>query len=424
MRAGQLVLREIAYRKLNFMLGVLSVIVAVACMVGAWELVRRYDRTTEQLADDRANAAQTERHKVEEDFRKLTLRMGFTTVIVNQNQDLARMFAQGYAETEMPEDYGQALAAKKVATLNHILPTLQQRLTWPEKDNAPIQLIGVKGEVYIQAGQFQKPLLEEIKPGTMVIGKEVQRRLKLNVGDDVTLMGRDYKIAAVRAGAGSAQDIGVWVPLADVQTMLNKPGKINAILGIECMCPGDRVSAIRREINAILSDVQVYEFTDVATARSDARRRVQEAGEVARQGELAARQAQRQQRTHFTRLLVPMVLLACVAWIALLTYGNTRERSNEIGILRAIGLRSRQILGIFLARAFFMGLTGSVLGYIAGLLLGQALDGGVWRWSDCLANPRTLALAVLVAPLLACLASCPPAIMAALQDPAVVIAKE
>ena len=44
------------------------------------------------------------------------------------------------------------------------------------------------------------------------------------------------------------------------------------------------------------------------------------------------------------------------------------ERTREIGTMLAVGMRRRQIVGLFLAEGFVIGLIGGALGLIVGLL--------------------------------------------------------
>lgn len=77
------------------------------------------------------------------------------------------------------------------------------------------------------------------------------------------------------------------------------------------------------------------------------------------------------------------VLLGGVAAISLIVAGigiaNTMtisvlERTREIGILKAIGAKNRDILFIFLLEALITGVLGGTLGVLSGIFLGQAIS--------------------------------------------------
>src|SRR5438067_2503276 len=55
-----------------------------------------------------------------------------------------------------------------------------------------------------------------------------------------------------------------------------------------------------------------------------------------------------------------------------------RDKTREIGILLAMGLKQRSILRIFLAQGILVGLTGTSLGVVLGLVLGGMLNRGHW----------------------------------------------
>src|SRR5205085_1385632 len=129
----------------------------------------------------------------------------------------------------------------------------------------------------------------------------------------------------------------------------------------------------------------------------------------------------RNQREALAALLVPSVLVGCAVWIGLLALANVRERGGEIGIFRALGLSSRQILCLFLGKALLTGLAGALLGYFAGAVSASLGHEALTRAEalQFFADPRLLLPVLLGAPLLAGLASSLPAPLATQQDPAV-----
>ena len=121
-------------------------------------------------------------------------------------------------------------------------------------------------------------------------------------------------------------------------------------------------------------------------------------------------------------MLVPMALIGCMAWIGLSALANVRERRTEIGVLRALGVRSVQIFSVFLGKAALIGILGGIAGYAAGFLAAAA-----WREAGSvrsLVEPTLMTASIVLAPVLAVIAAWLPALLAARQDPAEVLREE
>jgi len=422
MRLWHLILHEIRYRKLNFAMGVLGVVVAVGCTCGLLMMLGRHDVQAEQLVAQKQKATNDMMLRMQDEMRKVSLRMGYNMMIVLKGQSLEEIYAADAPVKYMPEAYGDRLAEAKLQTINHILPALQRRMEWTERGGRKVMLNGVRGEVYVQ-DKSQRPILESVAKGTMVVGSELARSEKLQVGQKVTLMGREFTIAGVQPGRGSKDDVAVWINLGEAQEILHKEGSINAILALECECSEERLAAIRKEVGRILPDTEVVEFSLLANARAEMRNKAADAAKAAAAQERKGQLALRRQRQSLAKIVIPLAVVGSALWIALLALGNVRQRNSEIGILRAIGLRCEQVLLVLLGKALLMGLIGAIAGYAAGALAASVQQAAgvkaVW-----FAQPRLLALSLVGAPLLACAASLLPAMLAVYQDPALMLRED
>jgi putative ABC transport system permease protein len=425
MTLWRLVTREIRHRKLSFALGALSAMIAVGVLVAELTLLRAHDaRTRDILARKEAQTAQR-LLRLEDDYRKIMKKLGFNVLILPTGEGLGDFYAQGYASQFMPESYVETLASSKIMTVRHLLPILEQRVTWSQ-GRRKIILAGVRGEVPLPYRAPNRPILQSVAPGKIVLGYELWHGHGLKVGDAVELMGGSFVVSKCYAERGTKDDVTAWINLAQAQEMLGKKDLINAIMALECICVGVDVAAVRREITRILPETQVKELASMALTRAEARQRAAVEHEQALAAEREGRARLRRQREASAAWLVPLVIVGCTAWIGLLSLANVRQRAGEIGILRALGLRSRQILTVFLARAALIGAAGAATGYLIGFAVG--VIGGELASSAgaaaTLFSPGLLVAVMLAAPALSALAGWAPATRAARQDPAVVLREE
>ena len=425
MRFTHLIIKEVAHRKLNALLAVLSVTVAAGCLTASLALLRAHDVRTEEIVRQKETETGLRTAVLEDDYRKITKRLGFNVLILPLGQNLADLYADDYATKYMPEDYVTKLATSKIATIRHLLPSLQQKIKWPERQRTII-LIGTRGEVPQADETPQQPIQQPVKPGMAVLGYELHTSLKLKLGDSITLLGKEFKVATMHPERGNKDDITIWIDLRQSQELLGKPGVINGILALECECAFANVHRIRSEITNILPDTVVIEFAGQALARAESRQRAAEEARAAVASLKQHRAALRAEQERFAAVLVPVAVLMSAVWVGLLALNNVRERRHEIGILRAIGVGTRGILLLFLGRAFAVGLLGAVIGVAAGIAAGMLLGGVPLRVSDValMLNPRVMAAVLACAPALSVIASWLPALLAAQQDPAVVLREE
>jgi putative ABC transport system permease protein len=303
---------------------------------------------------------------------------------------------------------------------------VERRIRWPEQGQRTIALVGTRGEVpqaHLAPGE---PMMAAVPLGAAVLGYEIWHSLGLKVGDTITLLGRQFQVSTLHPQRGTSDDITIWIDLAQAQELLGLKGRINAILALKCQCEGSDVASIRRDVGRLLPGVQVIELASKAMTRAEARDRAAAAAQTAIEAERTHLARMRRERESFAGWLLPLVTLGAAAWIGLLALMNVRERTPEIGILRALGLRSRQVMTVFLARALLVGLAGAMLGYAVGFAVGL-LSGGIAveaHTAAALFDPWLLGVVIAAAPMLAALASLPPALIAVRQDPAVVLRGE
>lgn len=424
MKLSSLIIREISHRRLNFAMTLLSTAMAVATMIAAISLLQADDVRTREVLAEKETAVKEAGAALEDSMRLITKGLGFNVTILPENQDLHEMQVEGTFSKMMPEEYVTTLANSNIVTVNHLLPTIVQKMTWPEKDLA-IVLYGTRGEVPIAHRDPKKPLLEAVPRGTMIIGFQIAKKLDLQAGDQVDFKGSKFEIVKTHAERGTIDDSTVWINLAEAQELLGKQNLIHAIQALECQCAGDRLGQIRAEISAVLPGTQVIESGDRALARAEARNTAKETAIESLKREQASRASLESQHESFASWLVAIVALGSAVWVGMLAIVNVRQRRPEIAILRAIGLRSSQILCVFLGKACLAGLFGSIAGLLGGLIVGAVVSTSIAGVSEFNGfQPGLMLAACVMAPLLALLGSWLPALSAVGQDPAIVLQED
>ena len=423
MSIWHIIIREIRHRISGFVLGVISVVIAVGVLVGQVTLLRVHDVQTQRIVEDKEQNTREEMARLEDDYRIITKDMGFNLLILPATQSLDSYFTSGFVGDSMPEEYVHQLAEADLMTVQHLLPSLERQTVWPEADNRSVILTGTRGEVTASHRNPKAPILDAVKQGTAVLGYQLWSSLGLDKGSQITFRGRTLTVADCHAERGTRDDITIWMNLAEVQDILDMKGEISGILALKCHCAGSDLSNIRSDVAKILPETRVVEFESKALARARARDRAKAASDSALAAEIRYRDSLRAEKEGLAAWLTPLVLIGCILWVGLLALANVRDRRSEIGIMRALGFRSSQILGVFLGRAALIGITGAVFGYIVGFVVVSA-SSGMFMMTTNIFLPIHLLLVLAITPLLAAVASWLPALVAVRQDPADVLREE
>lgn len=431
MHLTTLIWQELRHRWANSLLTLVGALLAIGCLTGALAALHEHRLATAVLVAAKEDETRTRLAALADDMRKITVRMGFNILILPKDQNLGDFYADDFAKRTMPEEFASRLASAGVVTINHILPSLQQKVRWQEQERT-VLVIGVRGELPItdgeakdgKEGKAKKPLLPAIPAGRVVLGHDLHRALGAKPGDLIRFQGRDFTVNECRPQKGTKDDISLWLNLAETQELLALPGRINAILALECNCAApDRLAEVRNEVARILPDTQVIEFESQALARAEARNRAEAEGVASIAAEREQRLKLEHEKERLVGLVVPLALLVCGVLIGLLSWQNVRERTLEIAILRTLGIGTGRILALVLCRVLLIALVGSLLGFLAGL---QAMTW--WDPSPTMAASTRahltagwLALAAGAGPALALAAAWLPALVAARQDPATIL---
>ncbi|MDH3674099.1 MAG: FtsX-like permease family protein [Anaerolineae bacterium] len=193
----------------------------------------------------------------------------------------------------------------------------------------------------------------------ILIGQEMANLLNVGVGDRIVLLGKRKDesmrqrsmivVGIFNLGLGDAEKGLVYINLPTAQKLYNLREQETEVaitltqVGLE--------SAL---IASLKPDLPDYEVDSFDTLRPEIR-------------ELLA------QKSVFIAVIGFIVLLMAGIGILNLMLMAAYERTREMGVLAALGLRGRQLMGLFLLEGMFIGVIGAVIGCILSWLLVAAV---------------------------------------------------
>jgi putative ABC transport system permease protein len=331
----------------------------------------------------------------EEATRRIQRDIGLNVVILPPQTELDAWWIDRIPKGSMPESWIDRLQDQDVA--NRLVPMLVARV---ELGAGEVLLTGIAEERF-KRGKGMKPVFgRSIESGGIILGASAALGAGVSEGDSVTIRERTFTVSRILEPSGSEEDVRAWVDLADAQSVLDMPGRLNEIRAIECHCSEDvedPLGAIRAELAPIVPGARIVRMNALADAR----------------------RSQRQMAERLlSRALPPGLVLAGVI-IAMLAFVNVRERRGEMGILMAHGRRRSSLAVIILARSFVIGILGGALGWTFAQLIGESITRQIIGSGSMLPfDPAVLAASILFTPILCMLTALYPAMIAAMIDPA------
>ncbi len=189
----------------------------------------------------------------------------------------------------------------------------------------------------------------------ILIGQEMANLLKVGVGDRITLLGkrkdesmrqRSMTVVGIfNLGMGDAEKGLVYINLPTAQTLYNLRNQET-----EVAVTLTQVGQENATITNLQPDLPDYEIDSFDTLRPEIREILE-------------------QKSAFLAIFGFIVLLMAGIGILNLMLMAVYERTREMGVLAALGMKGRQLMGLFLLEGIFIGVIGAIIGCTLSWLL-------------------------------------------------------
>jgi len=232
--------------------------------------------------------------------------------------------------------------------------------------------------------------------GEVMLGSEASQSLRKRKGDRISLAGEPREVVGVIAPNGSLDDQAVLTDLGVAQQALGKPDTVTMI-EVSALCRGCPIEDMVSQMATVLPHARVAPIRQAVAAR-----------------ERAVLQFSR-----FAYAVSAIVLLVGTVVVLTTMMASVAERTQEIGILRAVGYRRTQVARVILFEALAVNLAGGIAGWLAGFAASRALGPAMAQLTTPIPFDFSLgAAAILTALVLGAAGGSYPAIRAARMDPA------
>jgi len=230
----------------------------------------------------------------------------------------------------------------------------------------------------------------------VLLGAEAARALGLETGQGLSVNGRNLVVSGRIEVTGSQDDQLAFLTLATAQQLFAKSGKISMV-EVAALCKDCPIEDMVRQIAAVLPGAKVMAIQQVVKSRMEALAQFQK----------------------FSYGISAVILFIGGLVVLVTMMGSVRERTEEIGIFRAVGFRRSHIMQVVFLEAGIISALAGVFGYGLGwasAAAALALSGDGHAGTAPFAPELALA-AVVLAVVLGLAATAYPAQLASRLDP-------
>ena len=211
----------------------------------------------------------------------------------------------------------------------------------------------------------QGRLIEKGDEGKIMIGSQYAEtdffRRRVSVGDRLTVNGREFKVKGILKATGSpVDDRNIYMSLEDFKSIFNSGNRVDQIL--VQVAPGENLDEVADRVEHRLKNSRGVTDKTLDFNILTPEELLSSFGSI-----LSI-------VTGFLLSVAAISLLVGGIGITNTMYTSVLERTREIGVMKAIGARNRDILILFVIEAGLLGLVGGIVGIGIGYGLAKIIE--------------------------------------------------
>ncbi len=217
------------------------------------------------------------------------------------------------------------------------------------------------GTVQLASG---RPLRDVLANDTAVVSEEFLLRMHAPVGERLHLGNSEFHIVDVIRSEPDriSSSFGIGPRVMITQAALSATGLIlpgsraseRMLFRLPLLKNGSKpalnIDQLRKRVETILPQAQVTDYREANPALADGLRR----------------------STAMLTLVSLVTMVLSAIGVAMAMHAHLQQRLETIAIMKALGARSSQVMRIYLLQTLFLGLTGALVGIVAGSAVARA----------------------------------------------------
>jgi len=196
--------------------------------------------------------------------------------------------------------------------------------------------------------------LEAGESGVVLLSENNSKFFEVSVGDSVKIVNETFTVVGIYSPASTENTQSLYMNLSDAQRITNNTGYITSMKVFTTN--SDVVSTVSSSITSLHSELSVTTQQDRLTQLQQQQSLYQSALESA-QSSVASTQATA------TQEIVVVVIASSLIVLFVMLY-TVRERTKEIGTLKAIGFSNGVVMGQFIIEGLVLSVIAGVVGIV------------------------------------------------------------
>ena len=201
--------------------------------------------------------------------------------------------------------------------------------------------------------------------GVVLLSENNTAFFNAGVGDTIEILDQTFKVVGVYGSSGVEDVMTLYMNLSDAQTVTNNTGYITSITVFAQN--SDVVSAVASDLSSLHPELTIV----TGQQRLDQLEALRSTYET--QLESAEASLGQTQAVAVQEIVIAVAATSLIVLFVMLY--TVRERTKEIGTLKAIGFSNSNIMSQFMLEGLILSLIGGVIGVAIGVVAAPAISG-------------------------------------------------